>query len=88
MAPSGVAQGSFAKLAKSGSNFLSGEYNFGLFSYNKSLSLNSARPGHDLRYTPSGDYLPGLGWEPQVSLRERLEQVGHWSLENKMRLQN
>ena len=48
------------------------------------VDFHSARPGHDLRYALSGDYLRELGWEPQVSLRERLEQVVQWSLENEM----
>ena len=46
------------------------------------IDFHSARPGHDLRYALSGDYMRKLGWEPQVSLRERLEQVVNWTLEH------
>ena len=46
------------------------------------IDFHSARPGHDLRYAISGDYLKELGWEPVVSLNERIQQVVDWSLEN------
>ena len=44
--------------------------------------FHSARPGHDLRYALSGDYMKSLGWEPKISLRERIEEVVNWTLEN------
>tara|TARA_R110000824_G_scaffold96_4_gene386 strand:- start:6189 stop:7223 length:1035 start_codon:yes stop_codon:yes gene_type:complete len=46
------------------------------------IDYHSARPGHDLRYAISGDYMKRLGWEPLVSLNERIQQVVEWSLEN------
>ena len=46
------------------------------------IDFHSARPGHDLRYAISGDYMKELGWEPVVSLNERIQQVVDWSLEN------
>lgn len=48
------------------------------------LDYHSARPGHDMRYAMSGDYMRELGWEPRVSLRERLSQVVDWTLANDM----
>jgi dTDP-glucose 4,6-dehydratase len=46
------------------------------------VDFHSARPGHDLRYALSGEYMRALGWEPRVSLRERLDEVVHWTLAN------
>lgn len=46
------------------------------------VDFHSARPGHDLRYAMSGEYMKKLGWEPKVSLRERIKQVVDWSLNN------
>jgi dTDP-glucose 4,6-dehydratase len=47
------------------------------------VDFHTSRPGHDLRYALSGDYMRSLGWEPRFSLRERLKEVTDWSLENK-----
>jgi len=44
--------------------------------------FHSARPGHDLRYSLSGDYMEFLGWKPQIALSERIEQVVNWTLAN------
>jgi len=44
--------------------------------------FHSARPGHDLRYSLSGDYMKSLGWEPKIALSERIEQVVNWTLAN------
>lgn len=46
------------------------------------VDFHSSRPGHDLRYALSGAFMRELGWEPRVSLRERLDQVVHWTLQN------
>jgi dTDP-glucose 4,6-dehydratase len=46
------------------------------------VDFHSARPGHDLRYAMSGNYMKELGWEPKVSLRERIKQVVDWTLNN------
>ena len=47
------------------------------------VDFHSSRPGHDMRYALSGDYMRSLGWEPRVSLSERIQQVSDWSLANK-----
>ena len=46
------------------------------------VDFHTSRPGHDLRYAMSGDYMKSLGWEPQVSLRERVNEVVQWTLSN------
>jgi dTDP-glucose 4,6-dehydratase len=46
------------------------------------VDFHSARPGHDLRYALSGDYMRSLGWEPKFSLTERINEVVQWTLEN------
>jgi dTDP-glucose 4,6-dehydratase len=47
------------------------------------VDFHSARPGHDLRYGLSGDYMRELGWEPKLTLRERIKEVVDWTLANK-----
>jgi dTDP-glucose 4,6-dehydratase len=44
--------------------------------------FHSARPGHDLRYALSGEYMKSLGWVPKISFRERIKEVVEWTLEN------
>lgn len=44
------------------------------------VDFHSSRPGHDLRYALSGDYMRSLGWEPRYSLKERIKEVVDWSL--------
>lgn len=44
--------------------------------------FHSSRPGHDLRYALSGEYLKGLGWEPKIALSERIKEMTLWTLEN------
>ena len=46
------------------------------------VDFHSSRPGHDLRYALSGDYMRSLGWEPRVSLTERIGEVVNWTLAN------
>jgi dTDP-glucose 4,6-dehydratase len=46
------------------------------------IDFNKSRPGHDLRYSLSGEYMRSLGWEPRIRLRDRIEEVVHWTLEN------
>ena len=46
------------------------------------VDFHSSRPGHDLRYAMSGDYLKSLGWEPKLKLTERITEVVHWTLAN------
>jgi dTDP-glucose 4,6-dehydratase len=46
------------------------------------VDFHSSRPGHDLRYSLSGDYMRRLGWEPRISLKERINEVVVWTLNN------
>lgn len=46
------------------------------------IDFHSSRPGHDLRYGLDGDFMRQLGWEPKLSLRERIQEVVEWSLKN------
>ena len=46
------------------------------------VDFHSSRPGHDLRYALSGEYMESLGWKPKISLRERIKEVVSWTLEN------
>ena len=46
------------------------------------VDFHSQRPGHDLRYAMSGDYLKSLGWEPRIKFSERVKQVVNWTLQN------
>ena len=44
--------------------------------------FHSARPGHDLRYALDGGLLRTLGWEPKISLKDRISEVVNWTLAN------
>lgn len=46
------------------------------------VDFHSSRPGHDLRYSLSGDYMRSLGWEPKVALTQRIGEVVNWTLAN------
>ena len=46
------------------------------------VDAHSSRPGHDLRYSISGEKMKSLGWEPSIKLRERIDQLVKWSLDN------
>jgi dTDP-glucose 4,6-dehydratase len=46
------------------------------------VDFHSARPGHDLRYAMSGEYLKSLGWEPRIKLSDRIKEVVEWTLQN------
>lgn len=46
------------------------------------VDFHSSRPGHDLRYSLSGEYLKSLGWEPRHSFRDRIEHTVNWTLAN------
>ena len=48
----------------------------------KMVDFHSSRPGHDLRYSLSGEKMKKLGWEPSIKLTERIKQVVEWSLNN------
>ena len=47
------------------------------------IDFHTSRPGHDLRYALSGEYMKELGWEPRLTLQERIKEVVDWSLTNK-----
>ena len=46
------------------------------------VDFHSSRPGHDLRYSLSGEKMKKLGWTPTIKLTERIKQVVDWSLKN------
>lgn len=46
------------------------------------VDFHSSRPGHDLRYALSGDLMKSLGWEPKISLSQRITEVTEWYLNN------
>lgn len=46
------------------------------------VDFHSSRPGHDLRYSLSGELMKALGWVPRVALSQRIDQVTHWTLNN------
>ena len=46
------------------------------------VDFHSSRPGHDLRYSLSGEKMKKLGWEPSIKLTDRIKQVVEWSLNN------
>ncbi len=48
----------------------------------KMVDFHSSRPGHDLRYSLSGEKMKKLGWQPSIKLTERIKQVVDWSLNN------
>lgn len=46
------------------------------------IDFHSSRPGHDLRYGLDGSFMRELGWEPKLTLKERISEVVEWSLAN------
>ncbi|MDA0917401.1 MAG: GDP-mannose 4,6-dehydratase [Proteobacteria bacterium] len=46
------------------------------------VDFHSSRPGHDLRYSLSGEKMKKLGWQPSIKLTQRIKQVVEWSLKN------
>jgi dTDP-glucose 4,6-dehydratase len=40
------------------------------------------RPAHDVRYALDADKLGALGWEPQISFAQGLEETVQWYLNN------
>ncbi len=47
------------------------------------LDFHSSRPGHDLRYGLDGSRLAAMGWKPERSFDQMLEQTVQWYVENK-----
>lgn len=46
------------------------------------VDFHSSRPGHDLRYALDGGLMKELGWEPKISIQDRIKQVSDWYLAN------
>ena len=46
------------------------------------VDFHSSRPGHDLRYSLSGEKMKSLGWTPKIKVQSRIKQVVEWSLGN------
>ena len=46
------------------------------------VDFHSSRPGHDLRYSLDGDLMKANGWEPQISIEDRIKQVVDWTTNN------
>ena len=46
------------------------------------IDFHTSRPGHDLRYALSGDFMRQLGWEPKHTLQDRIKEVVDWTLAN------
>ena len=63
-------------LARMVANAQGKELNYELVDY------HSSRPGHDLRYALDGGLMKSLGWEPKVSIQDRINQVSEWYLNN------
>ena len=40
------------------------------------------RPGHDLRYSVSGEKVKNMGWKQKVTIEEGIERVVEWELQN------
>lgn len=48
----------------------------------KMVGFDKQRPGHDFRYSLSGEYMKSLGWEPKYDFDTRLKQMVEWTMEN------
>ncbi len=46
------------------------------------VDFHSSRPGHDLRYSLSGEKMKSMGWVPKIKVQSRIKQVVEWSLAN------
>ncbi len=46
------------------------------------VDFHSSRPGHDLRYSLSGEKMKSMGWTPKIKVQNRIKQVVEWSLDN------
>lgn len=46
------------------------------------IGNDSQRPGHDFRYSLSGNYMKELGWTPEYTFTARIKQVVEWTLKN------
>lgn len=46
------------------------------------VDFHSSRPGHDLRYSLSGEKMKALGWVPPMDFESSLEKTVYWYIEN------
>ena len=46
------------------------------------VDFHSDRPGHDLRYSLSGEKMESMGWELPVGFEESLRKTVEWTVEN------
>lgn len=46
------------------------------------VDFHSARPGHDKRYSLSGEKLKKMGWTPRFNLEEDIQKVARWFAKN------
>lgn len=46
------------------------------------VDYHSSRPGHDLRYSMSGELMSRMGWAPKIKISQGIESVVAWYLEN------
>ena len=46
------------------------------------VDFHTSRPGHDLRYALNGDLMRSIGWEPKLSISERIDDTTKWYLKN------
>lgn len=47
------------------------------------VDFHSTRPGHDLRYSLSGEKMASMGWKLPVNFEDSLEKTIRWTLQNK-----
>ena len=51
--------------------------------YHSLITFVKDRPGHDLRYSLSGEKMEReLGWKPRTKFDEGIEKTLHWYVEN------
>jgi hypothetical protein len=48
------------------------------------VDFHSQRPGHDLRYSLSGDKMLALGWEPPIDFTSSLKKTVDWYLKEEL----
>jgi dTDP-glucose 4,6-dehydratase len=48
----------------------------------KMVDFHSSRPGHDLRYSLSGEKMKEMGWEVPHTIEQSLRHTVEWTLEN------
>lgn len=49
----------------------------------KLVDFSLQRPGHDMRYSLSGEKLRNLGWYPPKTIEESIDKIVEWSLKDK-----